>query len=107
MANIGTSASTVNLTATGTTQSDAYLVRAQMNYFSTVASGTGALLNTEIGGGEAQTIYNGGANDLRVYPSASTQINGLGTNNPMLLPPATTCDFRRISSTLWTGVLSR
>lgn len=107
MANIGTASSYADLTATGTTQSDAYELQAEINYFSTVASGTGALLNADIGRGDAQKVYNGGANNLSVYPSSSTQINNLGTNQAMLLPPTTACDFIRVSDTLWTGILSR
>ena len=107
MANIGTRDSASSITATGTTQSDAFAVVAEMNYFSTVASGTGAVLSSDIGYGERQLVYNGGANDLTVYPTSDAQINSLGTNNGILLPIRTTCEFVRIGPTLWTGILSK
>ena len=107
MANIGTRDSASSITATGTTQSDAFAVVAEMNYFSTVASGTGAILDSSIGQGERQVIYNGGANQLTVYPHSTAQINSLGTNTGILLPIRTTCEFVRIGPTLWTGILSK
>ena len=107
MANIGTAQSAVSLTGAGTTQATALEVVAEHNYFSTVASGTGAILWDEIGEGQAQTVYNAGANDLRVYPHLTAQINNLGTNQAMLLPTNTACKFTRVAPTQWTGILSR
>ena len=106
MANIGTASVYSNLTATGSSQSDAYTVKAENNYFSTVAAGAGAILDSATSQGASQTIYNGGANDLSVYPPSSGQINALGTNASMLLAVRTACEFRRLTATLWTGVLS-
>lgn len=107
MANIGTAPSAENITATGTTQATAFAVLAEMNYFSTVAASTGAILDSAKGRGEVQAVYNGGANVLRVYPPTDGQINNLGTNAAMLLSPTTAVKFTRISATLWTGILSR
>ena len=107
MANIGTASVYSGLTATGSTQATAYAVKAESNYFSTVDSGTGAILDVATSQGESQTIYNGGANDLSVYPPSTHQINALGTNAAMLLSPRTACEFRRLTATVWTGILSR
>lgn len=95
------------LSAAGTTQGTATEVTTSTAAFSTVASGAGAVLDNEAVGGDAQLVYNGGANALSVYPPSGAQINALGLNNAMLLPVKTACDFRCLSSTAWTGILSR
>jgi hypothetical protein len=94
------------LTAAGTTQGTAYEVTFAKNAFSTVASGSGAVLDSQAAAGDTQMIYNGGANALSVYPPSGAQINALGSNQPMLLATNTACEFYCLSSTLWTGVLS-
>ena len=95
------------LTATGTNQGTAYEVTSAKNAFSTVASGTGAVLDSDAVAGDTQMIYNGGANALTVYPPSGSQINALGANAGMLLPTNTACEFYCLSTTLWTGILSR
>ncbi len=94
------------LTAAGSSVSDAYEVTFARNAFSTVAAGTGAILDSDSAPGDSQLIYNGGANVLRVYPTTSAQINNLGTNNPAFLQPSTAAEFHKLSATLWTAVLS-
>lgn len=94
------------LTATGTTQGTAYAMTAANNEFTTVAANSGAILYAGSPGDE-QFVYNGGANPLRVYPPSGSQINSLGTNYGALIPPATGCAFKCMSSTRWAGVLSR
>mgnify|MGYP001559350755 CR=1 FL=1 len=95
------------LTATGTDETNAYEVTFAKNAFSTVAAGTGAILDSDAAPGDSQMIYNGGANGLSVYPPSGAQINALGANEPMLLPIRTACEFFCLTTTLWTGVLSR
>lgn len=95
------------LTSAGTTQGGAYEVTFSKNAFTTVAALSGAVLDNEAVAGDTQMIYNGGANDLRVYPPTGAQINALGSNIAMLLPIRTACEFYCLSSTLWTGILSR
>lgn len=95
------------LTATGTTQAGALEVTSAKNAFTTVAALSGAVLDSKAAAGDTQLIYNGGLNDLRVYPPLGAQINALGANAAMLLPIKTACEFYCLSTTLWTGVLSR
>lgn len=95
------------LTATGTNQSGAYEVTTAKAYFSTVASGSGAVLDDQAAPGDEQLVYNGGANELFVYPPSGAQIQGLPANQAMILPIKTACIFYCISSTQWVGVLSR
>ena len=106
MATIGTAPSAESLTATGTTQATAYTVLAEVNRFSTVASGTGAILDSTKGRGEVQAVFNDGANALRVYPPVSGEINNLGTNTAILLAPQSAVEFTKITDLIWTGVLS-
>lgn len=96
------------LSASGTASTDAYEITFAKNAFTTVASGAGAILDSDAAPGDSQLIYNGGANTLRVYPHASTaRINNLALNAPALIPPATSAEFFMLSATLWTGVLSK
>ena len=94
------------LTAAGTSRTDAYEVTFAKNSFTTVASGTGAILDSDAAPGDSQLIYNGGANVLRVYPTTGAQVNNLGTNNPAFLQPKTSAEFFMLTTTLWTAVLS-
>ena len=95
------------LTATGTNQATAYEVTTAKAAFSTVSASTGAVLDNQAVGGDEQMIYNGGANALTVYPPSGAKINGLATNAGMLLATNTACEFFCLSSTQWTGILSR
>lgn len=94
------------LTATGTTITTALDLNADTNVIGTCASGAGVqVYAAEIG--DSQEIYNGGANDCRVYPdSTSAQFNALGAANAFLLAPNTMCYVRKITSTRWIVNLS-
>lgn len=94
------------LTAAGTNQATALSITAGVNQFTTVASGTGAVLNTAQTFGVPQVVYNGGANPLRVYPPTSGKINQLATNAAMLLAINTACTFWRVTTAQWIGSLS-
>jgi hypothetical protein len=94
------------LTATGTSNADAYRCTADKNAFSTVPANTGAILDSGAAPGDSQLIYNGGANPLLVYPTGGAAFNGQAVNTPMILPIRTSCRFEMLSPTLWTGVLS-
>lgn len=67
------------LTALGTTQGNALQLPADVNYFTTVAAGTGTVLPA-MNPGDSVNIYNKGANALLVYPPVGGVINGLGAN---------------------------
>lgn len=93
------------LTATGATQSNAYLLTSAVNGFTTVASGTGAILYSGASG-DSQTVFNGGVNHLKVYPPVGSRINGLPINQAILLAPNTGIELHCLSTTLWFGILS-
>lgn len=94
------------VTATGTNQATAYALTAADTEFTTVAAGTGAVIYAGTPGDE-QSVYNGGANALTVYPPSGSKINGLAANAGVLVPTATGCLFRCMSSTRWMWILSR
>lgn len=95
-----------SLTATGTTQADAYALTAATNAFATVAAGTGAVLSSEAVPGDSQLVFNGGANALKVYPPSGEKLNALATDAAMTLAANTACQFTKLTSTVWTGILS-
>lgn len=64
----------VALTGAGTTQADATPITQQLSVFTTVGSGTGALLPPS-GGKPVYAVVNSGANTLSVYPSGTEKIN--------------------------------
>lgn len=94
------------ITATGTTQATAYLLRNENSEVTTVAVGTGVVVSNHLNPGRQQTIFNTGANPVKVYPRLGLQINALGTNIPFLLSPNTGVLLIGISSTRIFGVLS-
>ena len=98
---IGTS-----LTASGTLQSDALELVNADNDVTSVASGSGVVLLSTASAGDTQTVFNSGANPLKVYPPVGSKINSLPTNVWMILAVNTGCIFKRVSSTKFFGVLS-
>ncbi len=93
------------LTATGTLQTDAYAINAAVAEFSTVGSGSGAILpSCEIS--DEVIAYNGGANALKIYPDVGSRINQLSANAAVTVAPSTTILFKHITSTRWIAILS-
>lgn len=94
------------ITASGTTQGTAYRLRSQISEVTTVASGAGVILDTDLTSGEEQRVFNAGANTLKVYPASGVQINGLPANQAINLPVNTGVIFTSVSTTRVFGVLS-
>ncbi len=90
------------LTAAGTNQGTALPIPSSVNEFTTVAAGTGGILTA----GPQQSVFNGGANPLLVYPNSGAKINNLAANVAMTLAVNTACVFFYVSATKWVGVLS-
>ena len=91
--------------AAGTTQGTATELDVGVNYVSTVASGAGVIVQSYTAG-TSQTVYNGGANPLKVYPFTGARINQLAANAAMLLPINTSARFEVVSATQIIGFLS-
>ena len=95
----------VNLTAAGTTQTDALLLIGGISHLGTVASGAGVRLNV-CPVGVSQMVYNGGANALLVYPPSGYNINQLSANASISLPINTNCVFWTLNTTQIIALLS-
>lgn len=89
------------LTALGTTQANALALGADINRFTTVAAGTGAVAPAMNGADNIQ-VFNGGANALLVYPPVGGTINGLGANAGYSVATATPfCELYCVTPTIY------
>lgn len=95
-----------SISAAGTNQGTATELTSADNEVTSVASGSGVVLASLAVAGDAQTVFNGGANPLRVYPPTGQQINSLTANQHITLATNTGVLFKKISSSRWFGVLS-
>ncbi len=73
------------LAASGTNQATAALCGSGFSQFTAVASGTGCILPKADIRGRWVVVENSGGNDLLVYPSLNTKINGGVQNAPYTL----------------------
>ena len=90
-----------NATAAGTNQATAYAIVNACVMFTTVASGTGAILPSTAAPSDFVWIYNRGANALLVYPPVGAQILVGGTNIPFSIAAGTPALFMCFSATEW------
>ncbi len=97
---------TSGLTATGTTQADALLISTTNTQYSTVASGTGAILPSVANQGDTYRVFNNGANALLVYPPTGGAINNGATNAGFSVAANKSAQFVMLTSTLWGAILS-
>lgn len=95
-----------SLTAAGTTQGTALELTNRVNRITTAAANSGVVLASQGSAGDTQSVFNGGANAVKVYPPVGAKINGQATNAAISLAINTGCDFRCVSSTQWFAVLS-
>ena len=97
---------TASISAAGTNQSTATALTSADNEVTTTASGTGVVLPSAATAGDTVTVFNAGANPLKVYPVSGQKINSLPTNQAVILATNTGCLFKMVSTTRWFGVLS-
>ena len=95
-----------SLSAAGTTQGTATELVSADSELTTVGAGAGVVLSSKLAAGDSQTVFNAGANAVKVYPPSGMKINALAANAPMLLAPNTGCYFKCVSATRVFGVLS-
>lgn len=86
--------------AAGSTISDATAMTADYNTV-TGADGTKGVKLKTAASNAVQVVLNTGSNDLKVYPITGSQINGLGTGNPITLGPGQLGFFIGRSTILW------
>lgn len=96
----------ITLSAAGTTQGTATELTAADNEVTTVADGAGVVTSQFLASGDTQSVFNAGANALKVYPTSGMKINSLPANQPMLLPTSTGCLLKCVSTTRIFGILS-
>ena len=94
------------LSAAGTTQGTATELTAADSEITTVGSGSGVVLSSKLAPGDEQTVYNAGANPLKVYPPSGMKINSLAANASMTLATNTACFYKCLSTTRVMAVLS-
>lgn len=87
-------------TATGTNQATAFETSTAIVRFTTVASGTGCLLDNGARG-DSQFIINDGANTLSVYPPTGHTINGQSSNVAFTIAAGSWATFDRITDARW------
>jgi len=94
---------TSSVTATGTTQATAYLIRTTNTQFTTVAAGSGATLPLAPPG---TTIFiaNDGANALNLYPPVGGLIDQLPVNNPATITAGGMWSGVSLSAVNWTTI---
>ena len=95
-----------SVSAAGTTQGTATVLGAADSEVTTVAVGAGVVLSADLAAGDTQTVFNAGANAVKVYPPSGMRINALATNAAMTLATNTGCLFKCVSATRVFGVLS-
>ena len=90
-----------DLTATGSTSSDALALTSVFNQVSTTAASTGVMLpSTEMG--EDIVVANDGANTLTVYPQSGSTIDGSAS---VSIAAGKRRIFFAFSNTLWISLL--
>lgn len=83
-------------TAAGTTQANATPLDALTSVVTTVPAGSGVRLDPMLM--ERQTVINGGANVLSVYPQPGMMIAGLALNAPFQIAPGAGAGFLVVSA---------
>ena len=95
-----------SLSAAGTTQGTATELTATDSEITTVAAGAGVVLSSKLAPGDSQTVFNAGANAVKIYPPSGMKINNLATNAAMSLGTNTGCFFQCVSATRVFAILS-
>ena len=94
------------LSAAGTTQGTATELTATDNEVTTVGANAGVALASKLAPGDEQTVYNAGANPLKIYPPSGMTIRPLAANAAMTLAVNSACLFKCVSTTTIYGILS-
>jgi hypothetical protein len=86
------------VTATGTTQGTAVVMTTEWIEVTTTPLNSGVMLQN-FGPGVPSTVFNEGANSLKIYPSVGSQIDALGANAPYPLPAGKMQTFFQTANT--------
>jgi hypothetical protein len=72
-----------------------------LQVFTTVAAGTGAIFAQTYGANDSVTIVNAGANPLKIYPASGNTINGGSANAAVSMPAGGIAVFVTPDGTSW------
>jgi len=98
------------LTAAGSSQSNAWSIRMPINVFTTVPTGTGTVLPGAAAVGDNVFIFNGGVNNLSVYPPStitgeSGTIDGGVPLAPVTVPAGKSGEFYCTGKLTWVSLI--
>lgn len=88
------------LTAVGTTRANALQLAKQVNRVTTAAASTGVVLPVGVVGMRI-TVFNAGANPIKVYASASETVDGTAGSTGVTLTNALRCDYFFVAANTW------
>lgn len=98
---------TTSIVAAGTTQGTATVLGSAINDVATCPSNAGVQLPANATTpADFITVYNGGANTLKVYGLTGDAINNGSANGSFSVATTKSADFVRVSATAWRAVLS-
>jgi hypothetical protein len=91
------------LTAVGTNVGTALQLAKQINNVTTAGSGTGVILPTvaAAGIGGVVTVFNNGANDIKVYGAGSDTIDGVAAATGVIMTKAKSAEFFAVAAATW------
>lgn len=93
------------LTAAGTTQATALLIKADINVLGTTATAAGVIFfNGQPG--DSMIVYNGGANTCIAYPPVGAFINARATNSGFPIGAGGCATFWKVAALQWISNLS-
>lgn len=88
------------LTAAGSTRADALALTAQVNNVTTAAASTGVVLPAA-SVGQIITVFNNGANPIKVYGAGSATIDGTAGSTGVTLTNALRCAYICVAAGKW------
>lgn len=94
-----------SLTAVGTNQATALALTNDINFVTTVAVGTGVVVQGATAG-KTVIIMNRGANPLAVYPSPTHFFDAFGANTPVSIPVGGLLEIFGTSAAQWSTTLN-
>jgi hypothetical protein len=89
------------MTAVGTAQTDATILSATHNVFTTVGSNTGAIIPSTTPAGYQYNIVNRGSNSLKVYPPSGHAFLGSAPNQVFTMLSGQAAEFVGIGAVEW------
>lgn len=95
------------LTSTGSSQTDALQLTADVNHVSTVGASTGVKLDPNASLSDSCFIYNASGTTLTIYPDTGSSINnGTATTGSVSLVTHKAAEFVKTSPTNWAYVVT-